>query len=881
MGGYMFQHLKTRIRSKFADTVFGNASSGIKYLYAKNSRIFYVQMVIAFIASILITGYGALLLMNLGGSGYLMNLRNIIAAWFNKGILISLIIFIMLEMLFFRAVLLFRTNFRKDEDRNYDVSNEGTYGTNSTMSEEEMKQTFYLGPIEDVKAPIFGKNPYNISEVVGQRHPLMKLNRNVLMMSGPSGGKSATYIIPLILQILRLGHSAIINDPKSELFKITSELAKLLGYEVRILNLNPMFLENSDPCNFMMYVGDDVDKAQVMSKAIIANTTGGEAMLDFWTEGASNLLQAIILRISVGNDFRPEEKNLPMIFKYITSHPLEDMEADFDTLPDSHPATAPFRIFAAGEEKVKKQVIQGLGIKLKLFNSRKLQTILSATEGNIDFLNPGRKRCLYFIGSNDQDSSMKPIVSLFFTLFYQELVRYADMRMDQELPVTVHMVLDEFPSIYIPDFQEKLSTVRSRNIVTHLAIQDINQLETKYPGMAFRTIINDIDYFLLLKTNDTETMKWWSEMSGEQTINVKNRRYERNKMDVLGIHAQESVTEGQGTRQVFTEGEVRSLKDDEVLLQVSQRDTIKLKTFYWATDHPYGRFIKENQDKMYVLPAQHYPFWRLIRDGIVDKDFDYDHEPSFVLEIPPDEKLDIDKDYDPDSMLRISKKSKSGGLERQIMKKNGVIVSGVRTRLRDRANQAKLAFIGRMEDKLPVNGGTDAAGKPEDAKDTAVNNHAAPLQPMIRFVTPNVVEPEKNTGKGNLVKAGVPSDSTGIPPNASVRMTGSAQTLSTPETVFRKPEMQTHSVERPGKSAKSTPVADVAERADRQAQTVSSSTADKEGRHRMGGTVQEVMGEMLMEQRDKEEQEAIPEASAAGAFSFFDNMQSLDEIFKG
>lgn len=853
----MFQNLKNRIKNKFSDTVFGNASSGIKYLYERNSKIFYVQMIVVLIMAAVVTGYFALLIMNLGGSGYLINLRNIFAAWLNKGILISLIVFAFLEMMFFRAVLLFKTNFKKDEDRNYDVSSEGAYGTNSTMSEKDMKKTFYLGPIEDVKAPIFGKNPYNLNEVVGQKHPLMKLNRNVLMMSGPSGGKSATYIIPLILQILRLGHSAIINDPKSELFKITSELAKMLGYEVRILNLNPMFLENSDPCNFMMYVGDDVDKAQVMSKAIIANTTGGEEMLDFWTEGASNLLQAIILRITVGNDFRAEEKNLPMIFTYITHHSLEDMEADFASLPDSHPASAPFRIFSGGEDKVKKQVIQGLGIKLKLFNSKKLQTILSATEGNIDFLNPGRKRCLYFIGSNDQDSSMKPIVSLFFTLFYQELVRYADMRMDQELPVTVHMVLDEFPSIYIPDFQEKLSTVRSRNIVTHLAIQDINQLETRYPNSAFKTIINDIDYFLLLKTNDTETMKWWSEMSGEQTINVKNRRYDRNKMDVLGIHAQETVTEGQGTRQVFTEGEVRSLKDDEVLLQVSQRDTIKLKTFYWATDHPYGRYIKEHQDKMFVLPAQHYPLWRLIRDGIVNKDFDYDHEPSFVLEIPPDEKLVIDKDYDPDKMLKVATKSKTRGIGQQIVKKNGEIVSNVRTRFRNRANSAKLAFIGKVEDKLSdVKGKIDPEELSDAATDTTVKNQSGQkerqLEPEIRVVKPKETENPENMLKREVSRTGPPPENTGISRNTAGRKGKAAQLLPITET------------QKPVKKANPEIHKEVA---------IPDETS-------MSEVSNGVMGEMLMEQSCQEEKETVPEASAAASFGFFDNMQSLENLFK-
>ncbi len=823
----MLQNVKNRIKAKLSDTVFGNASSGIKYLYEKNRKMLYAQMVFVLCLSIIFSGYGILFVMNMGDSGYLVNLSNALAAWFNKGVIPSLILFLLLEIVFFRAVLLFRTNFKKDEIRNYDVSNEGTYGTNNTMSEEDMKKTFEIGVIEEIKSPIFGKSPYNPNEVVGQKKMLLKLNRNTLMVSGPSGGKSATFVIPLLLQIIRMGQSGIVSDPKSELFKICSEMAKLFGYEVRILNLNPMFLENSDPCNFMMYVGDDVDKAQVMSNAIIANTTGGEHFLDFWSEGALNLLQALILRINVGNDFKTEEKNLPMIFNYITNYGIEEIEADFATLPSAHPASAPFRIFADGEEKVKKQVLQGLRIKLKLFNSPKLRTILSATEGNLDIINPGRKHCLYFVGSNDQDSSMSSIVSLFYTLLYQELVRYADVRMDGELPVTVHMVLDEYANMgTIPDFEKKLSTVRSRNIITHIIIQDINQLKTKHPNDTWRTVMNDIDYFLMLKTNDPETMAWWSTMSGEQTISVKNRRYDRNKMDLFGIHVQESITEGQGTRQVFTEGEIRSLKEDEVLLLVSQHDMIKLKTFYWATDHPYGRFIKKNQDKMYVLPAQHYPFWRLIRDGVVNKDFDYDHEPTFVLELQKDEKMEIDDDYDPDKIMKIAKRSNNAFQKRSVAA-NGKIITYT-----DSGNskiKMRNAVAGMLSRRRAFS---------EKASDTASNNTEEGLMPEI-----HVVSQKDMPDKSRFMEKGQELPDTAGKEKPHTTINKQRAFLPVPE---KKAKMEKKDSICPG--------------------------TDKEKEPEI-----QIVGDKLPEEYLEEERVT---ADAASSFEFFNNMQALEDFLK-
>lgn len=651
----MLTKLKNYINTKLSNTVFGEASAGVKYLYERNIPLLTAELIIGYVISILITGWLLLFFENIGPHHYAMNLRNILAIWIRSGILLSLILFIIEQIMVFKFIILFTTKYRRDEEGNYNVSSEGTYGTAGKMTEAEIKEAFILEPIETIKATIFGKNPYNLKEMVGQRgKDFRKVNRNVFMVAGPSAGKSATFVINLLFQIMRRGESAIVSDPKGELYKICGGLAKLLGYEVRILNLNPMFLRNSDPCNYLMYVGDDVDKAQVVANAIIANTTGGAQMFDFWNEGALNLLQAVILRINVGTDFPESQKNLPYLFTYLTQNTLDEMVEDFDQLSPEHPAYAPYRIFADGDDKPKKQVLQGLRIKLKLFNSKNLRRILSETKGGIDILNPGRKKCLYFVGKNDQDSSMDSMISLFFTLLYQELVRYADARMEQCLPIPVHMVLDEYANMAtIPDFEKKLSTVRSRDIITYIICQDINQLKTKHPMDSHKTVLNDCDYYMMLKTNDPDTMEWWCEMAGKITTNVKNVRYERSKLDILGIHAKEQVTEGQGERDVYTKDEVRKLKNDEVLVLVTQRNIAKLKTFFWK-EHPYGKYLEAHQE-LYVLPSQHYPLWKLIEDGIVDEDFDYDdpNGPTYIMEQPDEEEVEIDKDYDPDKVIGI------------------------------------------------------------------------------------------------------------------------------------------------------------------------------------------------------------------------------------
>lgn len=648
----MLEKLKASIHEKTEKTVFSESKNMILEFWRKstlNKCILIAGIIGTFFLSMFVTGKVILGFANLSGAEHDNTLRNVFAAWLTSGVIASIVIWLLMLYVIFKVTLLFRVDYHRDE-RGFDVNDEHTYGTADMMTPERMRERFVVGPIETNKSTIFGRDPHAEDQIVGQKNKLLKINRNVFMVAGPSAGKSATFVLPLLLQIIRRGESAIISDPKSELFKYISELAKALGYEVRILNLNPMFLRNSDPCNFLMYVGQDVDKAQVVANAIINTTTSAVEAQNFWNDGALNLLQALILRITVGNDFTPEEKNLPQLFTYITTHDLDSMEADFEYLPDDHPAKAPFKIFKDGDDVPKKQVLQGLGMKLKLFNSPSLKRILSESVGGLDILNPGRKKCLYFIGSNDQDASMASVVSLFYTLEYQELVRYADMRQDGELPVTVHMVLDEYANMApIPTFERKLSTVRSRNIVTYIIVQDINQLKTKHPNDTYKTVLNDCDYFMCLKTNDVDTMKWFEEMSGEQTKTVKNKGYVKAKTDLIDIHNEEHINQGTGQGYTMTEHQIRTLKDNEVLLVMSLENIVKLHTFFWK-DHPYARFIKPETE---ILPAEHYPFWRLIEDGVVNKDFDYDHMPSYKIVNPKDDKLEIDKDYDPDALLGV------------------------------------------------------------------------------------------------------------------------------------------------------------------------------------------------------------------------------------
>jgi type IV secretion system protein VirD4 len=132
-----------------------------------------------------------------------------------------------------------------------------------------------------------------------------------------------------------------------------------------------------------------------------------------------------------------------------------------------------------------------------------------ASENSVDIADIGRRKTAVFVKVSDTDQTFKDVVSIFFTQAINTLCREADANPDGRLDVPVHFILDDFASgTYIPNFDQIISVIRSRDIWTSIIIQSMSQLKTMYSDYAADTIINNCDTILYLAANDFETAKY-------------------------------------------------------------------------------------------------------------------------------------------------------------------------------------------------------------------------------------------------------------------------------------------------------------------------------------------------------------------------------------
>lgn len=349
------------------------------------------------------------------------------------------------------------------------------------------------------------------------------INNNDVII-GPSGaGKTRGYVKPNIMQC---NESMIIADTKGNLIKEVGPVLENSGY--KIINMNFKDLNQAYGYNPFDYIHFDKElnkysEQDIMTVASVIIPKPQSKRDPFWELAAKMYLTCIIAYIM---ECLPEEEHT---LKYAVDLMAEISNNNFRKLltelkeinPDSL-AVKLYRLFQYNyrADKTEASIVAILGEKLNGLDFDSLIRMYSCKE-RIDFKNLGREKTAVFLTISDTDRSMDRLISLFYTQALHELCDSADTDYDDNrLPVPVRFILDDFATnAYIPDFENIISVIRSREIYVSIILQSITQLTALYGDANAKTIINNCDNCLYLGGQDIETARYMSQKANK-TINT-------------------------------------------------------------------------------------------------------------------------------------------------------------------------------------------------------------------------------------------------------------------------------------------------------------------------------------------------------------------------
>ena len=130
----------------------------------------------------------------------------------------------------------------------------------------------------------------------------------------------------------------------------------------------------------------------------------------------------------------------------------------------------------------------------KIFGSVSTKEISSAVNSQLG-LDLDKKKMIIYCIISDMDTTMSFLNSLFFSFLFIKIIRKADKNESKQLNRHLAIFLDEFANIgQIPDFQQKLSTIRSRGIFAVIVCQHIAGLKVLYPDDIWQGLIRKLRY---------------------------------------------------------------------------------------------------------------------------------------------------------------------------------------------------------------------------------------------------------------------------------------------------------------------------------------------------------------------------------------------------
>ena len=390
-------------------------------------------------------------------------------------------------------------------------------------------------------------------------------NLNVLVVGGSGAGKTRFYAKPNLMQC---NTSFIVADPKGEMLRSIAPLLIENGYDIKVFNL--IEPENSDGYNPFVYIRKDEDVIKLISN-LIQNTTPKNASQNdpFWEKSEIALDSALMLYLL--HEAPPEEQTFEMLMFLIeNAATVEDEDESgyqspvdilFQGLEDEKPehiAVRQYKIFKQASGKTAKSILISAAVRLAAFNLPEIAKMTSYD--NLDIGTLGERKRAIFCVIPDNDNSFNYLVGMLYTQAFQALYFNADNNHGGELPIPVHIVMDEFANVALPDnFERILATMRSRRISVSIIIQNMAQLKALFKD-SWENITGNGDTLLYLGGNEQSTHEYISKMLGKETIDTRTRGITK------GQHGSSNTNYQNAGRELLTLDEVRLLDNSNALI---------------------------------------------------------------------------------------------------------------------------------------------------------------------------------------------------------------------------------------------------------------------------------------------------------------------------
>lgn len=393
------------------------------------------------------------------------------------------------------------------------------------MTEYEIRR--YLDASDEKGGPVMSWLNGKCYKSVGEAHNIF------LGMTG--SGKTLMGIISMILTFIfsKAKESFICIDPKGDIYRSTSTIAKKKGYDVRLVSYrNVSHSEGFNPLwvPYQLFrsknPGDRQRSFDLIADIGYALYPDGQGDDPFWNQSARALFTATCLTLF--REGRAEEINIPSLYNIIAlggekvggSTILKEYVRN---LPDGRSDKLLYQTYisAPNDTALSIRAVYLNGLSHYITNEG-----MKAMTGNDSLkmlqMDDGHPLALYIV-IPDESMAYSVQASMLCNQLTLHFINLAQQRPNGALNRRLNVVLEELASIgmSLPNLPHLMAAGRSRNIRVHCVLQDIKQLDTLYGASNASTIRNNAD-ILMFRLRNYETLHEFSQLCGNRIIHLSD-----------------------------------------------------------------------------------------------------------------------------------------------------------------------------------------------------------------------------------------------------------------------------------------------------------------------------------------------------------------------
>lgn len=428
--------------------------------------------------------------------------------------------------------------------------------------------------------------------------------RGIFIAGAAGSGKSESVAVPLLFDFIRQGFSGVVYDFKYP--ALDNDIRSFIGATGSGLRHFCVDFSNPYRTDFINPIQPEympnTSYAREYAVSIVSNLTKESIKHpDFWSRSATDVLTACIWYL---REEHPEICDIPHVFAMVGSRG-EDLLATLQkNIVTAQMVRSVYDALQRGADNQVAGVLGTLQGAVAQINTPELMWAFSCSGCPLDVNDPERPAVLTVATSPTTVQTLSPLCSLVITV--------ATKLMNQPGRAPSFVLLDEVPTVFVPNLEVIPNTGRSNRIATVLMCQDLAQLADGYGDKKADVLFASCNTHFYGRVASGKTAEVFSRQFGKTDTVFTTRSENKSAISPFKSKGQ---SEGVQERDIYRPAVFMELEVGEFIGRTVESSVSTFHRHFKQVDDKY-RKPAEQEPERFVLAADIMEYYRQVKEDI-------------------------------------------------------------------------------------------------------------------------------------------------------------------------------------------------------------------------------------------------------------------------